>query len=425
MEVHEIGIYATTVLFMMVCLRYFLVLKYPAWLTGILCFVFGTFCIALDVLRVYRFENDSFARLGVSVLQYISILGLALLISQKKNAYAVFMALTASNMALTGVVITTVTEFVTNNVYLGLLAGLLFDIVTLRWLIWSLRDVCLKIVSKNSVWFMCLIPAMFYICFYSVVSFPVRIEEHPENILAMILIFFTMLITYLLMANYIEGQVKAEEAFQKNTVMQTYIKGMNIQSEAISEARDRLRIIRHDIRHNRVILYELLEQGKYEEAKQYLKASDEQLMQGNLENYCENVVVNSILSGMRRMAVRSKVSLEIQAVLPEKIAIDVMELSIVVANLVENGIHATAELEEGMRWVRLLLKQTEQKKILLEVVNPCEQVLTFDAVTGFPYSTKGEGHGIGGRSISQFADKYQAEMDCYQEDGRFIVRIMV
>ena len=62
-------------------------------------------------------------------------------------------------------------------------------------------------------------------------------------------------------------------------------------------------------------------------------------------------------------------------------------------------------------------------RLLLEMENPCPEDTTFDE-NGYPV-TLIENHGIGSKSVTAFARKYEGELMYQIENGVFRVRLLV
>ena len=157
-----------------------------------------------------------------------------------------------------------------------------------------------------------------------------------------------------------------------------------------------------------------------------LKDEDiETLKNQKLMTYCNNVIINSILCGMQKKAEEMNVTLTILSFVPEHQNFNDYELAMLIANLTENAMQAVMDLEEKERVVTLKIKNRKEEQLLLEITNPCYKKIVFSEKSGLPISNQGEGHGYGMISIQEFVKKYNAEFDCYVENQKFIVRILI
>ena len=97
------------------------------------------------------------------------------------------------------------------------------------------------------------------------------------------------------------------------------------------------------------------------------------------------------------------------------------ELAIVVANALENAIHANLELPQEQRKIRC--KMVGTPGVMLEISNPCAAAVTFDR-DGLPVAQR-EGHGLGVQSISAFCRKTGAVCQFGLTDGWFRLRLVL
>ncbi|HIY73062.1 MAG TPA: ATP-binding protein [Candidatus Intestinimonas merdavium] len=97
------------------------------------------------------------------------------------------------------------------------------------------------------------------------------------------------------------------------------------------------------------------------------------------------------------------------------------ELAIVLANALENAIHANLALPRDQREIRC--KMVGTPGVMLELSNPCAGNIAFDS-GGLPVSRQ-EGHGLGVQSISAFCRKNGAVCQFDLTDGWFRLRLVL
>jgi len=177
----------------------------------------------------------------------------------------------------------------------------------------------------------------------------------------------------------------------------------------------------HDRRHFNNVLLELLEHGHTGEAAALLKSQNQAVPKMN-RVYCENPAVNAAVSHYAGIAEQSGIHTEITLDIPAVLEVDALELSMVVANLMENAINACVKLTDNKApYIRFTCRSAG--RLLLEMENPCDGGIELDE-NGCPAS-KGEGHGIGSKSVAAFAKKYDGELLYAIENGVFRVRLLV
>lgn len=107
--------------------------------------------------------------------------------------------------------------------------------------------------------------------------------------------------------------------------------------------------------------------------------------------------------------------------LPDALPVNEGEVAIVVANALENAIHANLNLPQEQRKIRCKMMGTPG--VVLEISTPCTKNITFDS-NGLPMAQR-EGHGLGVQSISAFCRKNGAVCQFDLTDGWFRLRLVL
>ena len=88
------------------------------------------------------------------------------------------------------------------------------------------------------------------------------------------------------------------------------------------------------------------------------------------------------------------------------------DLVIVIANLFENAVHATAKLKNNDQPIDIIIKESAQR-LLVKIENPCKEDLSFNEA----------GYGVGIRSVIAATNKYDGMYDFSAEDGTFSAKV--
>ncbi|WP_207184289.1 GHKL domain-containing protein [Rubrivivax gelatinosus] len=177
----------------------------------------------------------------------------------------------------------------------------------------------------------------------------------------------------------------------------------------------------HDRRHLNRILSGLLERGQTAEAAALLQR-DDRAGPGLAPAYCENAAVNAAVGHYAGLAEQAGIRTRIELDIPAELKVDALELAMVVANLLENALHACKRLPAGRPPViRFICRHAG--RLLLEIENSCGSDAALDAA-GQPLA-RDAGHGIGSKSVAAFAKKHDAELLYRIENGLFRVRLLV
>ena len=172
---------------------------------------------------------------------------------------------------------------------------------------------------------------------------------------------------------------------------------------------------RHDRRHHNLVMLEYANNDDYESLKAYLRSlveSDNEVW-GEVR-YCENMTINTVLTVYERRAKENGISVTISAEGSRDLNVLPQDLVIVIANLFENAINATAKLKKNDKRIDILIRESSQR-LVIKVENPCRANLTFDETI----------YGVGIRSVIATATKYEGMYDFTVEDGIFSAKIIL
>ncbi len=195
-----------------------------------------------------------------------------------------------------------------------------------------------------------------------------------------------------------------------------------LQSEKIASEIENASRVRHDMRHHLNLLYEMLEQGKNDEALSYLtKYISAALTQEN-QFYCQNFTVNALLQYYAGLAGSNQIACQIHAECGD-ITICPPDLTVLLGNSMENAIHACQQFPDSKdRWISLQMAVINSS-LVIELCNPGQGVrlaARYRTETGFLpadafLSTRTDG-GLGLHSLAHTAAKYGGEAS-FRFDG--------
>lgn len=179
----------------------------------------------------------------------------------------------------------------------------------------------------------------------------------------------------------------------------------------------------HDLNNHLNTLYQLLEEKRGEEAKDYIKEISEPILKLSKTVWTGvdvvDVVINSKLEKMRQCQIESDINVEY----PVKCSITPNDMCTILSNLLDNAIEASAETEQ--KGCICLTMRRINYFLLIRVTNPCNE--SVKSIQDLPKTTKANKklHGWGLRSVRDTVEKYSGTMECEAKDGIFAVKIMM
>lgn len=227
--------------------------------------------------------------------------------------------------------------------------------------------------------------------------------------------YFCFVVTY-----YRELTLKEEARHQSET--------MSLQLSYAATTLDHMRSLhestityRHDMRHHLGYIQMLAASGKLEKIQSYIHEIQSDLEAITPQNFCQNEVLNLILSTYDLKAKKQGIALEVRADVPAKLPVCDRDLCVILSNALENALHATLKAFEKNIHVRLSVKNSA---LLLQVSNPFVGTVVFE--DNLPVATPPrKNHGIGTRSIAAIVDSRNGQYSFSTEGERFLLRILL
>lgn len=265
---------------------------------------------------------------------------------------------------------------------------------------------------KKGWWVISAIPFLFFAMVMFLGMFPtLNHDNFPAVLLLYVILGFVYLVIYQVFQNTYERIQQSE--WSRMLEMQLSMQRQN---------EDQMRFLRHDMRHYMAGIGVYLKEGKTEDALRFIDQFDASALMTGSTRWCENNVLNVVLSYYLDMAQREKIQVEARLDLPEELPVDAAELTTVFANAIENAVNACRKQGPGEAR-RLVVNAAASPQLSIEIANTYAGDVKFGR-DGLPVTAEA-GHGIGTRSIRAFAQRHGAMCSFAVQDGMFYVRLLL
>lgn len=412
-------------IFLFLFLYFFVTHRFSKRKTQGICIASFLFLTISDILKLNLFAKSNLCYVVVTLLQIFVTQFTGIYISRTRDSRVIFMSLSASNYVIAGSVAASILHILTRNPLISLIGSFLVHLIILAFLYVRIRDICLKGYEREAGknwWELCLIPIFFYCGFSFLAFFPHTLYDNPDNITGTIFFIITMFVSYVVVLRYLESETKRADIYWKNMLFESYIRGLENQYHLVEQAERNLKILRHDMRHYSNMIDSLVTQEEYDEIRKIAAHIKEVADENKVVNYCENIIINSILSLMMERAHSLSIDMRPDIIMPKNPPFNDYEFASVIANLLENALISVQDLKPSQKYVEVKI-HCEQDHLLLQMKNAYEKEMLFDSVTGLPKSIKGKDHGLGMKSISAFSEKIGGNIGCFCENGIFHIMI--
>lgn len=219
----------------------------------------------------------------------------------------------------------------------------------------------------------------------------------------------------LLLLDYLELSASNREKLVA-TAERVHVQDENIQ--ALSQAYTMQRKMTHDYRAQLSTLSNLLDQGNLDEAKAFLSEMKDRQSERILLINTHNATIDAILNQKGYAGQQRGIDIRFRVNDLSALKLPRVDLTIVLANLLDNAMEACSQMSEADRWISVQLLYG-QGILSITIINPSRPV---QIVGGQISTTKPDPllHGFGLHNVEDILDRYQAEYTFSFENGRFI-----
>lgn len=191
--------------------------------------------------------------------------------------------------------------------------------------------------------------------------------------------------------------------------------------ELLRESQRQASTYRHDLRHHMQYLSSCMENGRLEQAQEYIQGIFSEIEAGRVVIFCENEAVNLIFSAFAGRGEKQGITITVKADISRTLPVSESDLCVLLSNAMENALHACQKLKEkGIPASIDVAAYEKNGKLFLQIINSCAEDIVFEQ--GVPVTDE-PGHGIGMRSICALVERYHGIYNFSVKDGQFILRV--
>lgn len=301
-------------------------------------------------------------------------------------------------------------------------------VVLMRLLYYAVVRMLTMFIKRKQIRFKTNIMIAFlviFVIFTMILMILYYIAYHVDNpqvemfiILAATIFILAIYILVIILDRLYEERIKNERLM----LLEYQVESQKEHYEELYHANIETRKIYHDLKNTLIAVDGMLKSKQYEPLSQYIdsmysktKKRDNMINTGFLP-------IDSILSAKMKHAAEEGIKIESEIVLPEVIKVDLIELSIVIANLLDNGIEAVTTLSSEKRKIKFQLR-SHGNYIAIQTENETDN----QTFVGICKTTKfkKEVHGYGLQSVREIVEKYDGTMDIYCNSGLFKLQLMI
>ena len=222
----------------------------------------------------------------------------------------------------------------------------------------------------------------------------------------------------------IRSRISASYA-ERNAYQESFLEAELNASRQYKAAQEDTRAFRHDVQNNLTVLAMLMQEGKNDEAAQYLNDMRTEVSALSQKVVTGDDMVDSLISAKLARMEELGITFKTDGVIDGGLNWKPMDICTVFANLLDNAIEAAAQTENG--FITLEFRKSEHHR-LIRASNSCAadidcRVLMSDGhYTEKPDKSR---HGYGISNIRRTVDKYSGMMQISCQNRIFTMEIIL
>ncbi len=232
-------------------------------------------------------------------------------------------------------------------------------------------------------------------------------------VLLLLLMWFNVI--FLLMANSLNRNARLQ---QENH----FLSMQRERYESLKAAIEETRQARHDTRHHFNQLSALADEGDLAKIRAYLNKAAQRIPSLDM-SFCENRAADSVIGYYCALARQEGVPFQAQIDLPAQLPVDEIDLCLVLSNLLENALEASARTAPERRRIGVQAHVHSGRLALIQVENAFDGEVS--EKNGVFQSSKRKGSGIGVQSVRRIAEKNGGASTFEHQGGLFSARVML
>lgn len=288
-----------------------------------------------------------------------------------------------------------------------------------RYVIFSVKQ--LMNISDKSLLLFAVVPFVYYIFDYATTTYTSLLYQGSK--IAVIFMPSVVSIFYFIFIFFYYNELqRRNDAENEILLLSVQMKQSKKELDAFWYSQEKAAIYRHDMRHHMNLISGFLADGDRSKAIDYIACTQSSVDELTSIPYCENTVVNLVLSHFASKAQQNNIRLSTDVQIPQNIMIAETELCALLSNGLENAIHACTEVSDD-----------ELKKIHIHCVLHKDHLLillensyTGEIITenGLPSNDR-QGQGFGVRSMVMIINKYNGYYSYTAAAGIFTLKIVL
>ena len=181
---------------------------------------------------------------------------------------------------------------------------------------------------------------------------------------------------------------------------------------------------KHDLHHHILLMQSYLHNKQFEELEEYLNQYQVRLTESTQPSFCQHYIVDAILQHYRSVAAESEIQFAVKVDMPVQVAIEDLDICIILGNIIENAIEACQRMQDTGRFIKLHIKIIGNM-VVVTLDNSYDGSVRETALALASSKRSGGQEGIGLASVKSVVNKYNGVLQIDYTSNIFKTSIML
>lgn len=214
---------------------------------------------------------------------------------------------------------------------------------------------------------------------------------------------------------------------KESAVVARQLESYSNQLNVVMKSEEKVRGLRHDLKHHLSELLMLAERGRACEIAGYVQNMQADLLSEGEHISSGNAEIDSLVNLMLERAKRELGTVRCHVCVPQELDVSAFDWNIILGNLMDNAIEAAGKSEDKLLQIRI---QYQKGMLLIDIRNSYSGRLVksedkYLSTKDYDRADASQVHGLGIKNVRRIVEKYDGNMEISDEDGMFAVRILM
>lgn len=292
-------------------------------------------------------------------------------------------------------------------------AAMIIGSISSKLVLFSIVKIILRITSKERYqidfrnWLLLLtIPAISVVMSLFIMNTQFGINSSQGNTFSVLGLLYLNIVAFSLFDSIGNANREAKLVEEKN-------QQLLIQQERYQErlkSYKEIKRIKHDIHNHLIVIDKMLEDQSSDDARAYIKSIESYVERAADKSVTGNVAIDAIVQNKLTVAEGKGIQTYTDIQVPDQMNIDVLDLSVVLGNAMDNAIEACESVEGELKPSIDLIIKYKQENLLIKIINTVGEKPFKIGEESLFRSTKSGDRGYGLDNINMVIERYKGNL---------------